>query len=176
MENRQVAVAGIVTAVRSGISKKGQPWGNITIEDYSGVHSFALFGKDYEDHLQYFNTGISVLVRCIMQKRWRAENDTRPEEWEARIKTIQLLDTLKNNVKVITLLLPIINLTPSFAQELVKQIEENKEDKGNTELRIKFIDIENNILVEVFSRKYRITLNPDILSFLERENIKFELA
>jgi DNA polymerase-3 subunit alpha len=173
MESRQVAVAGMTVAVRTGISQKGQPWGNIVIEDYSGTHSFMLFGKDYENFFQYFKTGIPILVHCMMQKRWRAENDTRPEEWEARIKSIRLLDTVKNDVKAITLTLPVTELPSSFIQEFVKQVEECK---GNTELRIKLIDSQNNISIDVFSRTHRIMLAPDILSFLEKENIKFELV
>ncbi|MDR2448860.1 MAG: DNA polymerase III subunit alpha [Prevotellaceae bacterium] len=173
MESRQVAVAGIVVAVRNGTSQKGQPWGNITIEDYSGTHSFMLFGKDYESFLQYFQVGIPVLVCCAMQKRWRTKDDTRPEEWEARIKSMQVLDNVKNNVKAITLSLSVLELTPAFIQELTRQAEACK---GNTELRIKFIDTQNDILTDVFSRSHRIILAPDILSFFEKENIKFELA
>jgi DNA polymerase-3 subunit alpha len=173
MELRQITVAGIIVATRSGKSKAGQAWGNITVEDYSGTHSFMLFGKDYEANLQYLNNiGISVLIHCMIQKRWRSENDKRPDEWEARIKSIQLLDTVKNDVKAVTLSIPVAELTPSFAQELVKQTEACK---GNTELRIKFIDTQNNISVDVFSRKHRITLAPDILSFFEKENIKLEV-
>ncbi|MDR0691611.1 MAG: DNA polymerase III subunit alpha [Prevotellaceae bacterium] len=170
---RKVAVAGIVVATRTGQSQKGQPWGNITIEDHSGTHSFMLFGKDYESLLRYFQTGIPILVHCMMQKRWRAKDDNRPEEWEARIVSIQLLDTLKNNVKAITLPLPVTELTPTFVQELVKQVEECK---GDTELRIKLIDKQNNVSVDVFSRNHRILLAPNMLSFFEKENIKFELA
>jgi DNA polymerase-3 subunit alpha len=173
MESRQVAVAGIVVAVRNGTTQKKLTWGNITIEDYSGTHSFMLFGKDYENFLQYFQVGIPILVCCTMQKRWRAKDDSRPEEWEARIKSIQLLDNIKNDIKAIILMLPVTNLTPDFVQELTRQAEAYK---GNTELRIKFIDTQNNISTDVFSRSHRIILAPGILSFFEKENIKFELA
>jgi DNA polymerase-3 subunit alpha len=174
METRRVTVAGIVVAERSGKSQKDQIWGNVTMEDYSGTHSFMLFGKDFESVYQYFQKeGNAVLVHCMMQKRWRAKGDTRPDEWEARIKSVQLMDTIKDNIKAITLSLPVAELTPSFAQELVKQVEECK---GNTELRIKFIDTQNDISADVFSRSHRIILASNILSFLDKENIKYELA
>jgi DNA polymerase-3 subunit alpha len=173
MEPRRVAVAGMVTATRNGTSQRGQPWGNIIIEDYSGTHSFMLFGKDYEANLQYFQAGIAVLVYCSMQKRWRAESDTRPDEWEARIKSIQLLDNVKNDVKVVTLWLPVAELTSSFAQELARKIEACK---GSAELRIRFVDRQNNIELETFSRNRRILLAPEVLSFFEKENLRWQLA
>jgi DNA polymerase-3 subunit alpha len=173
MESRQVTVAGIVVAVRSGTTQKGQPWGSLTLEDYSGTHAFMLFGKDYEEHLSYFQMEVPVLVHCMIQKRWRAENDTRPEEWEARIKSIQLLNTVKDDVKAITLLMPVTELTPSFIEVFTKQVEEYK---GSTELRMRLIDQQHKISVDVFSRTHRIILAPDMVSFFERENIKFELT
>jgi DNA polymerase-3 subunit alpha len=174
MELRQVVIAGIVVASRTGVSKTGRSWGSIIIEDYSGAHSFMLFGKDYENLIQYFNTTkIFVLVHCTMQKQWRGKDDKRPDDWEARIKSIQLLNTAKDNIKAITVSLPVMELTSSFVQELAKHAEECR---GNAELRIKLIDQQNNISVDVFSRKHRIALAPDMISFLEKENIQLELS
>jgi DNA polymerase-3 subunit alpha len=173
MEGRQVTVAGIVVATRNGTTQKGQAWGNITLEDYSGTHAFMLFGKDYENNLSYFQTDIPVLVHCIIQKRWRAENDNRPEEWEARVKSIQLMNNVKNDIKAITLLMPVTELTSSFVQAFTEQVEGST---GTAELRLRLMDSQHKISVDVFSRNHRIMLTPDMLSFLERENIKFELA
>jgi len=40
-------VMGIVTATRETISQKGEPYGRVTLMDYSGSHEFTLFNKDY---------------------------------------------------------------------------------------------------------------------------------
>jgi DNA polymerase-3 subunit alpha len=173
MDKRDVVVAGIVVAMKQGISKKGQPWGSITVEDYSSSYTFSLFGKDYEAYLRYFQEGLPVIIRCALQTRWRPVGDTRPAEWEAKIKTINLLNNAKDDIKAITLLLSVTELTPSFITGLAVQTSEYK---GQTELRVKLIDPKHSITVDLFSRNHRIILAPAFLSYLEAENVKFQLA
>ncbi|NBP06697.1 MAG: hypothetical protein EBV15_10880, partial [Bacteroidetes bacterium] len=45
--NSNFVVMGIVTASRETISQKGEPYGRVTLMDYSGSHEFTLFNKDY---------------------------------------------------------------------------------------------------------------------------------
>lgn len=45
--NSNFVVMGIVTAIRETISQKGEPYGRVTLMDFSGSHEFTLFNKDY---------------------------------------------------------------------------------------------------------------------------------
>lgn len=172
MENRTVSIAGIIIAVKQGTSKQGKDWGRLTVEDYSGSYEFSLFGKDYENHLNYFKENIPVLVRCKIQESWRRPGDMRPAEWEARLQSINLLSNAKNDIKAVTLAIPVTELTSSFVSDLTLQLAEYK---GNTEVRMQLLDARNKISTEVFSRSHRVTLVEPLLSFFERENIKIQL-
>jgi len=172
MENRMVSIAGIIIAAKQGISKQGTPWGRLTVEDYSGSYEFSLFGKDYEKFLNYFQENVPVIIRCKIQESWRRAGDTRPAEWEARIQSINLLSNAKDDIKTVTLTIPVTELTSSFVNDLTLQLAEYK---GNAELRLQLVDTHNNISTEVFSRSHRITPVEPLLSFFEHENIKIQL-
>ena len=48
LQNRDLTMGGIVTAVREGYTKTGKPYGIAKVEDYSGSAEFAFFGKEWE--------------------------------------------------------------------------------------------------------------------------------
>ncbi len=173
MERREITVAGIIIAKRQNISKSGKPWGSITLEDYNGSYTFTLFGKDYEAQLSYFQEGLPVIIRCNMQTRWKPIDDGRPAEWEAKIKSIGLLANLKDDIKNITLMLPVKEITDSLINGLAAL---SKEHHGKTELRVKLLSPADDIAVDLFSRNHRVTLTPDFLSFFEEENVQFKLG
>ena len=49
----KVAVAGLVTDVKTLMTKNGKPYSRTTLEDYSGSYELSLFGKDHENFLSY---------------------------------------------------------------------------------------------------------------------------
>ena len=50
---REITMGGIVTAVRRGISKNGNPYGIAKIEDYSGSAELPFFGNDWVTYQGY---------------------------------------------------------------------------------------------------------------------------
>jgi DNA polymerase-3 subunit alpha len=66
---RDVTVAGMVTDVKSGISKNGKPYGSFTLQDYSDSFRFILFDKEYIDNSKFFFVGYYLLIKGSVQKR-----------------------------------------------------------------------------------------------------------
>jgi len=172
MEGRKLAVAGIIISAKQGIGKNNKPFASITIEDYESSYTFRIFGKDYEASLGYYQEGLAVLIKCTMQTRWRPADDKRSDEWEARITSISLLSNLRETIKAITLTLPIYEITTHTIGEL----EAITQEKGNTELQIKLLSPQDNMLVDLFSRRNRILITNELLEYLRKENITFTLG
>ena len=173
MEGRDVAVAGIIISAKQALAKtNNKPYVTITVEDYESSYIFRLFGKDYETYLRYYQEGLAVLIKCSMQTRWRNADDKRPEEWEARINSISLLSNLRENIKTISLTLPIHEIT----EHIITELETVTMEKGSSELRIKLLSPQDNMQVELFSRRHKVLITNELLDYLQKENIRFRLG
>jgi DNA polymerase-3 subunit alpha len=157
---RDVVVAGMVTDTKNGIGKNGKPYGSFTLQDYSDSFRFMMFDKDYIDNSKFFITGYYLLVKGRVQKR-----KYREDELEFRIKTINLLSSVKDElIKSVTLKINPDNISIEMINELKELINENK---GETELKFLFLDADDKISLPMFSRTLRVRLNNELISYLD---------
>ena len=158
--DRDVVVAGMVTDTKNGIGKNGKPYGSFTIQDYTDSFRFILFDKDYIDNSKFCITGYYLLIRGRVQLR-----KYRDDELEFRIKTINLLSSVKDElIKSVTLKINPADISHEMMNELKRLVTGNK---GETELRFIFVDNEDKISLPMFSRTLRVRLNNELVSFLE---------
>jgi DNA polymerase-3 subunit alpha len=158
---REVTVAGMVTDVRSGISKNGKPYGSFTIQDYSDSFRFMLFDKDYVDNSKFFTLGYYLLIKGKVQKKKYRDDG----ELEFKILKIYLLSSVKDElIKSITIKVNPQNIDSEMINDLKEMVNENK---GDTELRFLFLDEEDKISLPMFSRTIRIRLNNEFLNYLD---------
>jgi DNA polymerase-3 subunit alpha len=168
--NKELAVAGMITAVKHSTTKNGKPYGSFTIEDYSDTYSITLFNKDYENFRKYIYEGYSLLLKgTVTESTWK-----NPPELEFRIKNIFMLSSVRDElVKNIQIKLPISMLTESFFADFKANL---KTGGGNTNLKILVYDPDENISVDMFSRSHRIVLTDELIDFLSHSSeIEFKL-
>ena len=165
---QDICLAGLVTSVKNAVVKKtGKPWAEFTVEDFTASLKFTLFGKDYETFMGYLTPGLSLFVRCQPQPRFGAKSD----EWELKIRKITLLAHVKDElITQVCFKLPVEMITPEFRKELVKVLQEHS---GSVRLNIKIIDQDNQIVVDFFSRSFRVSMNPGLVDFLDRNGIAY---
>ena len=158
--DRDVTVAGMVIDTKNGISKNGKPYGSFTIQDYSDSFRLMMFDKDYIENSKFFTIGYYLLIKGRVQKR-----PYRDDELEFRVKTINLLSSVKDDlIKSVTLKIDPENISPEMIRELKELVLENK---GDTELKFLFIDPDDKISLPMFSRTFRVRLNNELISYLD---------
>ena len=70
-----IQVAGIVSSVMSGISKTGNPYGKIVLEDNSGTWTWFLRGSNFQKYEWLLKTGNRVFVNAsVRQNIWKDKN------------------------------------------------------------------------------------------------------
>ncbi len=70
-----VQVAGIVSSVMSGVSKTGNPYGKVVLEDNSGTWTWFLRGSNFEKYEWLLKTGNRVFVNAsVKQNSWVDKN------------------------------------------------------------------------------------------------------
>ncbi len=166
---KEIAVAGIVTDTREFYLKNGTAAGSMVVADYNGSREFRFFRKDYET----FRTRMFKDYFLLLQGRVQVRPYSNPEELEFKITSISQLSDVRDAVRDIKLYVPTENLTKEFIDEL---IEVAKQSRGKTQLKLSLQDTKEDVFVVVYSRKYRITLTPEITKFIEKYNLQYTIT
>ena len=139
---REITMGGIVTSVRRGISKNGNPYGIAKIEDYSGSAELPFFGNDWVTYQGYLGerTFLYIKARC-QPKQWRQN------ELELKITSMELLPDVKEKlISKITILIPLSVLNQALVMELSALL---KEHPGTTELYFKVVDKDSRAVLNI---------------------------
>ncbi len=166
---REITMGGIVTSVRRGISKNGNPYGIAKIEDYSGSAELPFFGNDWVTFQGYLGEGTFLFIKARCQpKQWR------PEELDIKITSMELLPDVKEKlVEKITILVPLSVLNSAMVVELSSL---TKDHPGNTELYFKVTDRDEKMHVDLISRPVKLSVGKELISYLkERPELEFRI-
>ncbi len=160
-KGKEFTFGGMVTAAREATSKNGKPYSSLTLSDYTDSYEFFFFGQDYVNFHNYCKPGLFILVRGAVRQRYNSDY------YEFKVAQIELLSEVRRNqVKSITLNLPIHKLNESVIEGIEKMARNNK---GKTVLRFNVYDVENNMNIQMFSRTSKIELTNSFLSFFEND-------
>jgi DNA polymerase-3 subunit alpha len=166
--NQELTFGGIVTSYREGYTKKGNPYGIIKLEDFTGSGDIPLFGKDYIDFGKYGRENMYLFFRARFE----------PTQYDAnriglKIISIQQLDEIKNNsVNKLTISLPLHNLDEGIITELSSLIKNNP---GNSALYFRIEDAEKQLFVSLAAEKRKFQFNKKIIQYLEDREIEFQI-
>lgn len=166
---KDITFGGMITTVRKGITRNGNPYGIAKLEDFTGSIELPLFGEDWVKFQGYMDEGMFLYISAKCQPRqWK------PEEIEIKINTIQLLPDVKDElIEKLTLYIPLNKLDSTLVADLAALI---KREKGNTELYFTITDREEKSKVDLFARPYKINVGKDLMNYLnEHEEIAVQI-
>ena len=170
LKNRKVTFGGIVSeAPRTGQTKRGNPFGIVKIEDFSGTAEFPFFGDDWIQKSSYFVPGTFLyLTGSCQPKRWK------PDEMEFAINSIQLLADVKEQiVKSITITFEVMSFTQDVYEYIADYVVQHP---GNCKLQFNIKDAENGFSLELVSRKNGITVEQEFIDYIKSlPNIEYKL-
>ena len=161
LAGRKISMGGLVTdPPRTGFTKKGNPYGIVTIEDFSGKAEISLFGKDWLDKQNYLIQGNFVYITGMCQpKRWD------PNSYEFNISNIQLLSEIKeSSIKSITLSFAVEQLTPQIVDDLMEYI---REKPGKSKIYLNIRDIEHEFTLSLVSLDYSINIDQNFIDYVK---------
>lgn len=159
-KKQEVALGGIVTAVRSKYTKTGKPCGFVTIEDFDGSGELALFGEEWGKWRGMLIEGCTVMVKAQFVQRFRNS-----DMMEMRITDIQYLQTVKDTqIEKITISLEADKLDDTTVSDLVTII---KDAPGTTQLFFQVRETSNSKPFVLRSRKEKIDISKELISFIK---------
>ncbi len=167
--NQEVKLGGIITGVRQGFTKKGNPFGIATIEDYSGSGEIALFGDDWTRWRNFMEEGNTLFITGeVKPKRWD------PNQFELKINKIDLLPMVKDDlIENITIRLNVDELTEASVLALNVAVEENP---GPASINIIFYDSKERTTLTMKSSK-KVSVCRRLIDVIERESyMSYEIS
>ena len=165
----KLSTAGYITACDQKISKSGAPWSITTIEDYEGTYELKLYGKDYQDFMQFLQPRTAIYLEGEIASRYTP----RPEEvatgkkppYGFKLKKAMLLGNVVDAyVTGLVVNVPTPVLSQDFRKALVDALKTNK---GGVPIKISLQDPPTGYQVEFSSRKYRVAVSSSLLSRLK---------
>lgn len=161
LAKRDITFGGIITNVRTGFTKKnGNPYGFVTIEDYSGSGEIAFWGEDWARWSGYMNIGNSVFITAFVGPR-RYNQD----EYEVQVRKVEFLGDVKDKIiQRINITIHVNRLDQNTATELASIMSR---DEGHTEVIFHVYDDETKMNVQLMSQSCFALVDTDLITFLE---------
>ena len=162
LEGREdIIFGGIVTAVRSKFTKRGEPCGFVTIEDYNGAGELAMFGQDWGRWNGMFTEGATVYVTAKLQQRFRDSNVK-----DLKVQNIEYLQTVKDKaIDRITISLTTDLLDDQVVAELGEIISEHP---GTTKLFFQLRDSGGKHHVLLRSKRNMVDVKHHLIDYIEQ--------
>ena len=160
LQDRDLIMGGVVTDIREGQTKKGNPYGIAKVEDYTGAFEFAFFGNDWIEKKNFFVPGMFLYMKGKCQpKQWKKD------EYEIKVNTIELLPEVKDQVvERLTVETSLATIDDEMIEELAALV---KEHPGNVELCFRVLDEENQYVVNLLSKSVKVSVDKAIMSYLD---------
>ena len=156
---RSLRVAGLVVEVQHRVTKTGKNFGSFVIEDFSGKTEFLLWSEDYIKFQNYLEKGQNILLNGFFRPRYN-----RPNEFDFKINTMSLLETVKQNLTRTVE----INMHPSaITTDFVNFVDKNVRNfPGKSSLRFNIYEPKENLKVSLYSFEKGFQMNEEMADFL----------
>ena len=162
-DREDVIIGGIVTAVKTGFTKNGKPYGIVTIEDFHGSGELPLFGEEWAKFSGMFAIGASVYVTGKVKPRF-AYNENGPKD--LKVSGAEFLQTIKEKaIDRITISLTTDLLDDQIVAELTELIAESP---GHSQLYFLLHDTSGKRHVLLRSNSKTVDVKTSLIQYIEQ--------
>lgn len=167
-KGKEVLMAGIVTDFEHRMTKKNQPFGTLTIEDYTDSYKLFLFQESYLKFKHFF---LAPNFICIKGK---FDTSGFRKETEFIIQQMELLHDLKEKrANILNLKVATKNINQIFISDLHNLFLENS---GKCQVKFTVFDPLDQIEVSMPSKNIRVDVNNEFIKKLQGFDLEYSLA
>ena len=156
----EVTFGGIVTGIREGFTKKGSPFGIVTIEDFTGSGELALFGEPWGRWKGMFSENCSVYVKMTISQKYATS-----KFYDVNINDVQYLNTVKDKyIEKITINIDPQKVTQVMVSDLFEMVSETP---GKTQVFMQINSVEDRRGVLMRSKLPGVDVTRNLLLFID---------
>ncbi|MEO1012804.1 MAG: DNA polymerase III subunit alpha [Bacteroidota bacterium] len=171
--NRELSMAGVITDVQHRISKNGRGWAAFTMEDYTDTYEFRIFGEEYLKFRHFLMINSFAYLKVFVREGWINRDTGKKGEPRLQYNSfLQLQDVMEAFAKKLTIKLNIDHLQ----EERIKALKEAMAPhKGDHSLNFVVYEMEEEIKVNLVSRKQKVHISSELLNTLEEAQVHYKL-
>ena len=160
-------MAGLVTQAFHGVSKRGTGYGRFALQDYAGTLELALFSEDYMRYRELINNGEVLYIEGYFEKNRHSDRVF------FKTKDIRLLESIgKQMTKFITVLMPAKFINQALIDDFSELCESHQ---GEHKLKMIVVDRKSDVKLNLVSKQYKVNVDHDFVTALDRMNLKYKL-
>ena len=153
-------LGGIITQVREKTTKRGDPCGFVTIEDFEGSGELALFGEEWTKWRGMMVEGYTIYIQGKCAPKF--QNST---FLSIQIANIQFMSRVKDeNIEKFTISFDSDTIDEAMVTDLTTLLSEHP---GNIQLYFQIKNPESTTPLVLHSRSQTIDVNRELLSYLD---------
>ena len=153
-------LGGIVTQVREKTTKRGDPCGFVTIEDFTGAGELALFGEEWTKWRGMMVEGYTLFIKGKCAPKF--QNST---FLSIQIGSIQFMSRAKDeNIEKFTISIDPENFDETMVTDLTTLVTSHQ---GNIQLYVQLKNPEGGAPLTLHSRNRTIDVNRELLIYLD---------
>lgn len=164
---KEILIPAVVVDAEHRFTKNGDPFGTLTVEDYTDSFKLFLWRENYIKFSHFIKPGVFVVLKG------RIEVPHRRSELEFVISSIELLQNLKESkTKSIHLRIPTKSLTQAVVMDLNQLFLSNE---GSCNVHFTVFDPLEGIEVRLPSKSLKVNPTNELLKSLQGMEVEFEL-
>ena len=154
-----ITFGGIVTKVTQRFSKRGEPFGVVTIEDFNGPGELALFGEEWGRWNGRLTEGCSVFVTAKCTKKYQNS-----QYYSLTIANIEYLQTVKDNrIERFTISINSDVINDVTVDDILSMITDTE---GRTKLYVNLHDEQSGANILLFARSQGIEVKKNLVDYI----------
>ena len=171
--NRELTVAGVITDVQHRVSKNGKGWAAFTLEDYTDSFEFRIFGEDYLKFRHFLMINSFVHLKAFVREGWVNRETGKKGDPRLQFNDFkQLQDVMDSYAKKLTIKLDIDRLQENRIRVLKDTL---RSFKGDLPLNFVVYEMQDEIKLNLSSRKQKVKISSELLNVLEENEIYYKL-
>jgi DNA polymerase-3 subunit alpha len=148
-KSKVIHIGGIVVKTAERLTKRGQPFGLFSIEDFRGTLDMALFGEEYLKNKHFLVMGNFLYLTGRVEERYN-----QPGLWEFRPKAFHLLTEIRNELSKEIELQVDASMVNSVMVEDIERIATTYH--GKCLLKLVVYDTQEQIKIDLMAKKYLV--------------------
>ncbi len=171
--NRELSFAGVITDVQHRVSRNGKGWAAFTIEDYSESKELRIFGEEYLKFRHFLMINSFVFIKAFIREGWVNRETGKKGDPRVQFNSFLLLqDVMEQFAKKLTIKLDI----EKIQEQRIKVLKDTLMSyKGKNQLHFTIYEMEEEIKVNLLSRKQKVMINSELLSYLDEQEVHYTL-
>jgi DNA polymerase-3 subunit alpha len=166
-KNKDLLIGAVISDAEHRFTRKGDPFGTLTIEDYNDSYKIFLWRENYLKYKHFVNPGTFVAIKG------RIEIPQRRKELEFTVTGIEMLQSLREkkasrlDIKVSTK-----SLDQRMVNDLSKVFEANV---GNCPVQFMVYDPLDRIEVNMPSKTVKVDLTNELIKELDKFDLNYRI-